>query len=112
MSEHERYDRLIDSLKAKAAQILPKGSVMSLYGSRARGDAGPDSDWDIHVLIPGPEKIDCRLEEEIAWSLDSEGLKFGEFVNSRVYSFAGWLKRSFLPFYKNVEVEKVIIYES
>lgn len=29
-----------------------------------------------------------------------------------VYSHKGWAKRSFLPFYKNVEKDKIILYQS
>lgn len=89
MSEQEKFNRLIEAIRRKASEILPKGSRVSLYGSRARGDAKADSDWDLHVLVPGEEKL----------SID----KWDEY---------GWLKRNFLPFYKNVEKEKIIIYQS
>lgn len=110
--DKEKYDVLMEALRTRAAEVLPRGSRLALYGSRARGDARPDSDWDIHVLIPGGEKLSAATEDEIAWAIDSVGLSFGEVFNSRVYTFAGWLKRNFLPFYKNVESEKIIILQN
>ena len=37
-----------------------------VFGSRARGDAGPDSDWDIMIVLPdnAPETL---LDPAIAW---------------------------------------------
>ena len=51
MSQEEKYKALIQALQHKAAEILPKGSQVALYGSRARGDAHDNSDWDLHILI-------------------------------------------------------------
>lgn len=112
MLEEEKYHTLINAIKAKASEILPKGSQVALYGSRARGDARTDSDWDLHILVPGEEKLPLALWDEYAWPLEQIGLEFDEFVTPRLYSFAGWLKRSFLPFYKNVENDKIIIFQS
>lgn len=109
MTEKDKYKSLIDALIAKAVEILPKGSQVSLYGSRARGDARPDSDWDIHILIPGEEKLPLVLWNKFAWPLADIGLLFNEIINPRLYSYLGWEKRSFLPFHKNVESEKIII---
>ena len=53
-----------------------------------------------------------ELWDQYAWPLEQVGWDFGEFVTPRLYSFAGWLKRSFLPFYKNVERDKVIIFQN
>lgn len=112
MFESEKYDRIIEALKAKAAEILPQGSRVSLYGSRARGDANADSDWDIHILIPGQERIPWALWDVYAWPFTDVGMKFNEIINPRLYSFAGWVKRSFLPFYKNVEKDSIIIFQN
>lgn len=111
-SEKDKYIKLIDALKAKAEEILPKGSQVAIFGSRARGDARPDSDWDLHILIPGEEKLPWSRWDTYAWPFAEIGLQYDEIVNPRLYSFAGWLKRSFLPFFKNVEKDSIVIYRS
>jgi predicted nucleotidyltransferase len=39
-----------------------------LFGSRARGDAGPWSDWDLFVVVPD-ETDDVDLDLRVAWRL-------------------------------------------
>jgi predicted nucleotidyltransferase len=43
-----------------------------LFGSRARGDAGPDSDYDLLVVVPDdapPERRRSRLAYETLWGI-------------------------------------------
>lgn len=47
--------QMINHIKQTAARVLPKGSTLYLYGSRARGDYHEDSDWDLLVLIDKPK---------------------------------------------------------
>lgn len=110
MSEQDKYNNILEALRQKAAEILPKGSRVALYGSRARGDARADSDWDLHVLIPGEDHLTVDDDERYGAPFYFLGLDFGEIINARVYTVSGWLRRNFLPFYKNVEREKLIIY--
>lgn len=110
--DKDKYNILINALKNKAIEILPKGSRLALYGSRARGDARADSDWDLHVLIPGAEKLNWELWDIYACPFSDVGLAFNEIVNPRLYSIEGWEKRSFLPFYKNVENDAIILYKN
>ena len=42
---------VIENIKQVAARVLPKGSTLYLYGSRARGDNHEDSDWDILIVV-------------------------------------------------------------
>jgi predicted nucleotidyltransferase len=67
MSKLERS--IIEQLKAKVAERLPLYRVI-LFGSRARGDAAPDSDIDVLVLLEGP--VSRESEEYVrfcAWEL-------------------------------------------
>ena len=112
MSESDKNNKFLDLLKIKASEILPKGSRLALYGSRARGDEREDSDWDLHILIPGNEKLPWSLWNDYAWPFELIGLDNDQLVNARLYSFSGWLKRQFLPFYKNVERDAVILFQN
>ena len=43
-----------------------------LFGSHARGEAGPDSDYDLMVVVPetaSPERHGSRLAYEVLWGV-------------------------------------------
>lgn len=43
-----------------------------LFGSKARGDGGPDSDYDLLLVVPDdapPERRDSKLAYQVLWSL-------------------------------------------
>ena len=37
-------NQILNAIRDKASQIVPKGAIVILFGSRARGDAREDSD--------------------------------------------------------------------
>ena len=109
----EKYKKIIEAFRRKATEILPSGSRVALYGSRARGDARDDSDWDLHILVPGGERLSLSEEDRLCNPFSDIGLfEFEEIVNPRAYTYSGWEKRSFLPFYKNVEKDKIVIFQN
>ncbi len=48
---------VINSIKDMAKRVLSKGSMLFLYGSRARGDYHEDSDWDLLLLLDKPRIV-------------------------------------------------------
>lgn len=45
------YVEVLDRIREVARVNLPKGGRVLLYGSRARGDAKDDSDWDLLLIL-------------------------------------------------------------
>ena len=46
-----------------------------LFGSHARGEAGPDSDYDLLVVVPDsapPERRSSRLAYEVLWGTSAD----------------------------------------
>ena len=94
-----------NKLQETARRVIPQGGQVWLYGSRARGDAHEDSDWDILILLDKP-CITSLEEDEIAYPLVVEGWRNNTSVSPQIYTFDEWEKRSFTPYYKNVEHDK------
>ena len=80
-----------------------------LYGSEARGDASPDSDIDLLILVEG-EKITIAQEEEITTPLYRIELETGIPIHPIVMSKRNWYNRPFkTPFYINVMNEGIML---
>ena len=45
------HDLVLQSIRAKAQEVLPSSAALLLLGSRARGKANEESDWDLLVLL-------------------------------------------------------------
>lgn len=89
----------------RVRQSEPTAKVM-LFGSRARGDARPDSDWDVMVLLDD-KASDKRWD--VSSSLFELGWDIDKIINPIVYTQSEWQKRSFMPFYHNVMQDKIEI---
>ena len=103
-----RATNIQSRIRALGKKVLPKGSSLWLYGSRARGDNRADSDWDLLVLLNRPHKEDLDFTT-ISYPLMELGFDLGQYFSVHTYSQQEWNKMSFLPFYKNVERDKIVL---
>ena len=99
-------DKILDKIRLLGKKVLPKGSHLLLYGSRARGDNRTDSDWDLLVLLNRPQKEDLDFAS-ISYPLMELGFSLGQYFSVHTYSQQEWKNMSYLPFYKNVERDKI-----
>lgn len=61
---------------------------MILFGSRARGDAEPDSDMDVLVILEGV--LDDGADVYVSHCAWEAGFEFGMVVSSVVFSRSEW----------------------
>ena len=99
--------QIFQEIQALKRQILPNEKVI-LFGSQARGDARPDSDWDLLVLLD-KEKITYEDENKYAYPFADMGWDHGTYISVKMYTNDEWKKGSFTPFYYNVQKDGIII---
>jgi predicted nucleotidyltransferase len=105
------HEEVLDRIKGVAASVLPLGSTMYLYGSRARGEAKPDSDWDLLILL-NRDKLKRLEAEDLTFPFTDMGWDIGEDISARAYTRQQWEQGPHTMFYYNVEQDKKKIYES
>ena len=96
-------EELIQQLGKK---ILPKNAKLLLFGSQARDEARPDSDWDLLLLFDA-EKVTNMDFDRWVFPFISMGWSLGVDINPVVYTFGEWQQRQITPFYKNVMREGI-----
>lgn len=98
--------QVIEQIKKVAREVMPPNGRVLLYGSRARGTERADSDWDLLLLLDKP-KIEQSDYDEVVFPFTYLGWELGEAIIPVVYTKKEWEGSAFLPFYKNVEQDKI-----
>ena len=106
MSDSEQYilSRIRDTIKSKDSN-----AEIILYGSRARGTANIESDWDLLILL-NREIVPRQIEQEFRHSLIDIELETGEVFSIFVFSKKDWENKYWVtPLYQNIKKEGIKI---
>ena len=94
-----RRPEIVKEIRDTIYKSAPKATAI-LYGSEARGDASPESDIDVLILLDG-DKRDIKREDEISGALYEIELNYGVII--MIMLKKQWENRPFkTPFYINV----------
>ena len=101
-------EEIIRQIKQIVKETDDSATVI-LYGSRARGDARQDSDWDVLVLVDKPE-VSVKEEQVFRHRLYDLELKIGEPISTYVHSKKDWSSKfKQTPFYQRIQQEGMVL---
>lgn len=102
------YQLMLSQIKQNVHEVDPTVQVW-LYGSRAKGNAREDSDWDILVLS-SKDKLSVEEESRFMDHICDLMVKTGQTIQLFTYGLRDWHTRhSITPFYKSVQSEAILL---
>lgn len=102
-----KRQNIVDRIAKILHQVAPDGKTI-LYGSEARGDARPDSDIDVLIILPDDHDSYARRKIEITESLYDVELSTGVSVSPLVVLKSFW-ERMNTPFTCNVAKDGIML---
>jgi predicted nucleotidyltransferase len=106
--QHPKLSRILEDLRQRLAQLYGERLVqLVLYGSQARGDAVPDSDIDVLVVLA--DAVDPAIEiEQIGEIITDLCLEYGAMVMCLFVS-EGRFKDDDTPILRHVRKEGMLV---
>jgi len=108
MTQITRKSPLLKEIK-KAIQTLSPSAEIILYGSRAKGTARADSDWDFLILLPSTGNK--MLEAQIKDTLYDIELERDAVLSSIIRSKKEWMSARYavMPLRQQIESYGIVV---
>ncbi len=104
-----RHNRILNEIRELAHKIFANLPVsVFLYGSRARGDSGPNSDWDL-LIVTDDTMSAIDAFEKFAYPFTEIGWRLGEQITPLLYTKSEWDAERNTAFYINVNNEAILL---
>ena len=84
----EKREKIVNLIRETIHETDPTAQIM-LYGSRARGDAREDSDWDVLAIVDKP-RLSVKDRGNLQYTVWAKGLDVGEQINVLTYTKQQW----------------------
>lgn len=103
----DKRTQIISLIRDTIRASEPTAQII-LYGSRARGDAREDSDWDVLAIVDKP-RLSLKDRSNLQYPLWDKGLEIGEEINVFPYTRKQWEQGPLTFFKHNVMTEGITI---
>ena len=97
---------LLDQLRQGVQRFLPTATVL-LYGSVARGTPGPESDYDILIVVDEP--LSAQEEDRIRDSIFDLEMASGAVISTQFISKNELIAHSAMPFLLEVGKDGILL---
>jgi len=100
-------EQMIKAMRSTLDSVVPEAKAY-LFGSRARGNARSDSDWDVLILLD-KQHITNEDQDRISYPLTELGWDNNEVINPVLFTRSYWDSHSYTPFHHNIMSEGIEI---
>jgi predicted nucleotidyltransferase len=104
---NSKEKEIVQRFKERVTEILgARLDRIVLFGSRARGDAEEDSDFDFLVTVKNPEVDDKDRVRQIAWELS---LEYATVITPLVILSEDFVEEKYFYLHENIHKEGRVI---
>lgn len=91
----------------EVVKSIDPAAKLILFGSRARGEAKEESDWDFLILTS--QEVTPELEDELRTKLYDIELEYEQVISSVIENEQKWEDYLNSEFYKNVQEDGIVV---